>query len=55
MNNIIQLAKPCTLCESKDNVHFFKGLQVCDACEKNIKRANFGFLSANDEEEIVKE
>ena len=34
MSNIIQLSKPCTFCDSRENVQLFAGLMLCGNCQK---------------------
>jgi hypothetical protein len=47
-DNIIQLSKPCTLCENRQNVQLFAGLMLCESCQENIRLTNPGMFSAND-------
>ncbi|HGY4679424.1 TPA: hypothetical protein ACNU7O_003648 [Acinetobacter baumannii] len=39
-DNIIQLSKPCTLCENRQNVQLFAGLMLCGSCQENIRLTN---------------
>ncbi|WP_171491127.1 hypothetical protein [Acinetobacter baumannii] len=48
-DNIIQLSKPCTLCENIQNVQLFAGLMLCGSCQENIRLTNQSMFSANDE------
>ena len=48
MTNIIQLSKPCTFCDSRENVQLFAGLMVCEQCLENIQITNPGMFAAND-------
>ncbi|HFT8717061.1 TPA: hypothetical protein ACGSTS_004018, partial [Acinetobacter baumannii] len=48
-DNIIQLSKPCTLCENRQNVQLFAGLMLCGSCQENIRLTNPSMFSANDE------
>lgn len=49
MNNIIQLSKPCTFCDSRENVQLFAGLMLCESCQENIRITNPGIFAANDQ------
>ena len=49
MSNIIQLSKPCTFCDSRENVQLFAGLLVCRSCQENIQITNPDMFEANDQ------
>lgn len=49
MSNIIQLSKPCTLCDSRKNVQLFAGLMLCGSCQENIRLTNPSMFAGNDE------
>jgi len=49
MSNIIQLSKPCTFCDSRENVQLFVGLMLCGNCQKNIRITNPDLFAVNDE------
>jgi len=49
MTNIIQLSKPCALCESRENVQLFAGIMVCGNCQDNIRITNPHLFAANDQ------
>jgi hypothetical protein len=47
MTNIIQLSKPCTFCDSRENVQLFAGLMLCGGCQENIRITNSGMFETN--------
>ncbi|AZB97793.1 hypothetical protein DKE42_019940 (plasmid) [Acinetobacter pittii] len=49
MTNILQLSKPCTFCDSRENVQLFAGLMLCGNCQDNIRITNPGMFQANDQ------
>jgi len=49
MDNIIQLSKPCVLCENRQNVQLFAGVLLCFQCQENIRLTNPGVFAVNDD------
>lgn len=49
MDNIIQLSKPCSLCENRQNVQLFAGLTLCSQCQENIRITNPDMFAANEQ------
>ena len=47
--NVVKFPRPCTLCDSRENVQLFAGLMVCEQCQENIKITNPGKFAVNDE------
>lgn len=47
--NIVSFPRPCSLCESKENVQKFAGLMLCESCQDNIQITNLGRFSSNDQ------
>lgn len=47
MSNVIQLSKPCTLCDSRKNVQLFAGLILCGTCQENIRLTNPSMFAEN--------
>lgn len=48
MSNVIQLSKPCTLCDSRKNVQLFAGLMLCESCQESIRLTNPNMFAEND-------
>ena len=47
--NLVSFPRPCTLCESKENVQKFAGLMLCGSCQDNIRITNPGIFASNDQ------
>lgn len=47
--NLVSFPRPCTLCESMENVQKFAGLMLCESCQDNIRITNPGMFSSNDQ------
>lgn len=54
MSNIIQLSKPCTFCDSRENVQLFAGLMLCESCQENVRITNPGMFAVNDDVEHLR-
>jgi hypothetical protein len=54
MSNIIPLSKPCTLCDSRENVQLFARLMLCGKCQENIQITNPSMFSVNDDVEHLR-
>ena len=49
MSNIIQLSKPCTFCDSRENVQLFAGLMLCGSCQENVRITNSTMFEINNQ------
>ena len=47
--SIVTFSRPCSLCESKENVQKFAGLMLCESCQDNIWITNPGMFASNDQ------
>ena len=47
--NIVSFPRPCSLCESMENVQKFAGLMLCESCQDNIRITNPGMFASNDQ------
>ncbi|OTG62954.1 hypothetical protein B9T25_14215 [Acinetobacter sp. ANC 4470] len=45
--NIVSFPRPCSLCESMENVQKFAGLMLCGNCQENIRITNPGIFETN--------
>jgi ribosomal protein L37AE/L43A len=45
---VIVFPRPCTLCDSRDNVTQNFGLWVCGVCVSNIQQANTDLFTVNE-------
>jgi len=45
--SIVTFPRPCSLCESTENVQKFAGLMLCGSCQENIRITNPGMFVAN--------
>lgn len=46
--NLVSFPRPCTLCESMENVQKFAGLMLCESCQDNIRITNPGMFIVKD-------
>ena len=47
--SIVTFPRPCSLCESIENVQKFAGLMLCESCQGNIRITNSGMFASNDQ------